>query len=205
MINILLKGGIMMWPILLASIISLAIIIERFIRFSQMSIETRKFLDEVISLVEKGKIEQALLLAEETPGPVSAVVAAGLKRYGRSREEIEEAMKDASIYEIPKMEKNLTGLATIAHVSPLMGLLGTVLGMVHTFQVVQAKASAFSPVNPADLAGGIWEALLTTAAGLFVAIPTYIAYNYFVSRTNNTIIEMERSAVELLLAMGGER
>ncbi len=201
MISVISKGGIMMWPIMACSVIALAIVIERLIRFSQMTIDTRRFLNDVISLVEKGKIEQALALAEQTPGPVAAVVAAGLRKYGRKREEIEEAMKDASIYEIPKLEKNLTGLATIAHISPLMGLLGTVLGMVHTFQIVQAKASSFAPVNPADLAGGIWEALLTTAAGLFVAIPTYVAYNYFVSRTNNMIIDMERSAIELLLAM----
>ncbi len=201
MIDVISKGGIMMWPIILCSVIALAIIIERLIRFSQMSIDTRRFLNDVISLVEKGKIEQALSLAEQTPGPVAAVVFAGLRKYGHRREEIEEAMKDASIYEIPKLEKNLTGLATIAHISPLMGLLGTVLGMVHTFQMVQAKASSFAPINPSDLAGGIWEALLTTAAGLFVAIPTYVAYNYFVSRTNNMIIDMERSAIELLLAM----
>ncbi len=201
MIDVISKGGIMMWPIILCSIIALAIVIERIIRFSQMSIDTRRFLTDIISLVEKGKIEQALSLAEQTPGPVAAVVFAGLRKYGHRREEIEEAMKDASIYEIPKLEKNLTGLATIAHISPLMGLLGTVLGMVHTFQMVQAKASSFAPINPSDLAGGIWEALLTTAAGLFVAIPTYVAYNYFVSRTNNMIIDMERSAIELLLAM----
>ncbi len=201
MISVVLKGGIMMWPIMLCSVIAVAIIIERFIRFSQMSIDTQRFISDIVSLVEKGKVQDAIILAEETPGPVASVVKAGLRKYGRSREEIEEAMKDASIYEIPKLEKNLTGLATIAHITPLMGLLGTVLGMVHTFQIVQSKATAFSPVNPADLAGGIWEALLTTAAGLFVAIPTYVAYNYFVSRTNNMVIDMERSAVDLLLAM----
>ncbi len=205
MISVIVKGGIMMWPIVLCSVIALAIVIERFIRFAQVSIDSRKFISDIISLVEKGRIQDALSIAEQTPGPIAMVVKAGLRRYGRSKEEIDEAMRDASIYEIPKLEKNLTGLATIAHISPLMGLLGTVLGMVHTFQVVQAKATTFSPVNPADLAGGIWEALLTTAAGLFVAIPTYVAYNYFVSRVNNIIVEMERCAVELLMVLGGEK
>ena len=201
MIEIVFKGGIMMWPIIISSIIALAIIIERLIRFSQVSIDTRKFMKDVVALIEKGKIQDALSLAESLSSPVAAVVSAGLRKYGRSREEIEEAMKDASIYEIPRLEKNLTGLATIAHITPLMGLLGTVLGMVHTFQIVQMKATAFAPVNPADLAGGIWEALITTAAGLFVAIPTYVAYNYFVSRVNNIVIDMERSAIDVILAM----
>ena len=201
MASVILKGGVMMWPIIICSVIALAIVIERLVRFKQATIDTRHFVSQIVKLIEKGKIKNALVLAEETPGPIASVVRAALSKYGRSKEEIEEAMQDASIYEIPWLERNLSGLATIAHISPLMGLLGTVLGMVKTFQIIQLKASAFTPVNPSDLAGGIWEALLTTAAGLFVAIPAYVAYNYLVSRVNNFVIDMERTAVDIMLAM----
>jgi biopolymer transport protein ExbB len=107
-------------------------------------------------------------------------------------------MEDASLYEIPTLEKNLTALATVAHISPLLGLLGTVTGLVRCFQVIQLKSSSFTPVNPGDLAGGIWEALITTVAGLIIAIPMFVIYNYLVSRVNNFILEMERSATEVV-------
>ena len=96
------------------------------------------------------------------------------------------------------MEKNLPALATIAHISPLLGLLGTVTGMVRCFQAIQAKAVSLHPVSPGDLAGGIWEALLTTVAGLIVAIPTFVAYNYLVNRVNHFILEIEKAATELV-------
>ncbi|MDD4894418.1 MAG: MotA/TolQ/ExbB proton channel family protein, partial [Candidatus Omnitrophica bacterium] len=111
---------------------------------------------------------------------------------------IKEAIEDASLYEIPILEKNLLMLATIAYISPLLGILGTVTGMVRCFQSVQSKAATFNLVSPADLAGGIWEALLATVAGLVVAIPTFIVYNYLVNRVNNFILEMEKASTELV-------
>ena len=119
-------------------------------------------------------------------------------KYDRSKEDIKQAMDDASLYEIPLLEKNLTAIATIAHISPLLGLLGTVTGLVRCFQVIQSKTTTFAPVNPSDLAGGIWEALITTVAGLMVAIPMFVIYNYLVSKVNGFIIEMERRATELV-------
>jgi biopolymer transport protein ExbB len=119
-------------------------------------------------------------------------------KYDRSRSQIKEAIEDASLYEIPKLEKNLPVLATVAHISPLLGFLGTVTGMVVSFQTIQTKAATSYPVLPGDLAGGIWEALLTTVAGLLVAIPAFVAYNYLVSRINNIILEMEKASTELV-------
>src|SRR5689334_20812085 len=107
-------------------------------------------------------------------------------------------MEDASLYEIPKLESRLGALSTIAHVSPLLGLLGTVTGMTACFHTIQVRTASLNPVTPGDLAGGIGEALITTVAGLMVAIPTYIAYNYLVSRVNYFILEMERAATELV-------
>src|SRR3990167_7257895 len=121
---------------------------------------------------------EALEICNKTQGPIANILKAGILKHDRPRQEIREAIEDASIHAVPRLEKNLPVLATVAHVSPLLGLLGTVTGMVAAFQVIESKATALNPVNPGDLAGGIWEALLTTVFGLCVAIPTYVAYNY---------------------------
>jgi biopolymer transport protein ExbB len=148
--------------------------------------------------LKKKKISEAIKICDSFKSPISEILKAGILKYDRGKETIEEAMEDKSLYQIPKLEKNLTALATIAHVSPLLGLLGTVTGMVRCFQTIQLKASSFGPISPGELAGGIWEALLTTVFGLIVAIPTFIFYNYFVSRVNNFILEMERASTELV-------
>jgi len=156
------------------------------------------FLHNVLDNMKRHQTKESLQLCENTKSPIAHILKAGILKYDRTRDQIKEAIEDASLYEIPRLEKNLTALATIAHVSPLLGLLGTVTGMVRAFQVIQAKATSFHPVSPGDLAGGIWEALITTVAGLAVAIPTFVAYNYLVSRINNFILEMEKAATELV-------
>jgi biopolymer transport protein ExbB len=148
--------------------------------------------------MKRHQIKEALEVCDTTKGPISNILKAGILKYDRTRGQIKEAIEDASLYEVPRLERHLTALATIAHISPLLGLLGTVTGMVRCFQVIQAKATAFHPVSPADLAGGIWEALLTTVAGLVLAIPAFVAYNYLVSRINNFILEMEKASTELV-------
>jgi biopolymer transport protein ExbB len=148
--------------------------------------------------MKRHQIKEALELCEVTKNPLSQVLKAGILKYDRGREQIKEAIADAALYEEPHLEKNMTALATIAHISPLLGLLGTVLGMVRSFQIIQAKSTAYAPVSPGELAGGIWEALLTTVAGLLVAIPAFVAYNYLVSRINNFILEMEKASTELV-------
>ncbi|OQX84024.1 MAG: hypothetical protein B6D53_00990 [Candidatus Omnitrophica bacterium 4484_49] len=148
---------------------------------------------------------EAIELCERTTSPVAEVIKAGLLKHSASRQEIKEAMEEAALSEVPKLEKNLNLLATLAHVSPLIGLLGTVTGMVQAFQVIQEKATALNPVSPGDLAGGIWEALLTTVGGLSVAIPAIVAYNFLVTKVDNMIINMERAATELVQVLKGEK
>jgi len=191
-------GGPVMWPILLCSIFALAIIIEKFWHMHKIKIDTQEFLGSVLDKMKRHQVKEALEICEKTKSPISHILKAGILKYDRPRPQIKEAIEDASLYEIPKLEKNLPMLATIAHISPLLGLLGTVTGMVRCFQTIQAKATAFHPVSPGDLAGGIWEALLTTVAGLIVAIPTFIAYNYLVNRVNGFILEMEKASTELV-------
>ena len=193
-----LAGGPVMWPILLCSIFAMAIILEKFWHVNKISIDMQQFLGSVLDKMKHHQVKEALEICEKTKSPISHILKAGILKYDRPRPQIKEAIEDASLYEIPRLEKNLSMLATIAHISPLLGLLGTVTGMVRCFQTIQAKATSFHPVSPGDLAGGIWEALLTTVAGLIVAIPTFIAYNYLVSRINSFILEMEKASTELV-------
>jgi len=196
--QILLAGGPIMWPIYLCSIFALAIILERSWYIHKIKIDTQKFLNAILEQMKRHQVKEALQICDNTRSPISQILKSGILKHDRPRPQIKEAIEDASLYEIPKLEKNLSALATIAHISPLLGLLGTVTGMTRCFQTIQAKASSFHPVSPGDLAGGIWEALLTTVAGLVVAIPTYVAYNYLVSRVNNFIPEMEKASTELI-------
>lgn len=196
--QVFLAGGPVMWPILLCSIFALAIILEKFWHLHKIKIDEQEFLQGILDKIKRHQIKEALDTCENTKSPIAHILKAGILRYDRPRDQIKEAIEDASLYEIPRIERNLTALATIAHISPLLGLLGTVTGMVRCFQTIQAKASTFHPISPGDLAGGIWEALLTTVAGLIVAIPTFVAYNYLVSNINNFILEMEKASTELV-------
>lgn len=192
------SGGPIMWPILICSIWALAVVIERLWFLNRIKIDADRFLRSVLEKVKQHKIKEALSDCDTTKSPIGQILRAGILREGRSRQEIKEAIEDAALYEVPLVERNLNVLATIAHVSPLLGLLGTVTGMVTCFQTIQVKATSTHPLSPGDLAGGIWEALLTTVFGLVVAIPAFIAYNYLVSRVNNIILDMERASAELV-------
>ena len=196
--QVFLAGGPVMWPILLCSIFALAIILEKIWYLHKIKIDTQEFLSSILDKIKRHQIKEALEICDKTKSPISHILKAGILKYDRTREQIKEAIEDASLYEIPRLEKNLSVLATLAHISPLLGLLGTVTGMVRCFQTIQAKATSFHPVSPGDLAGGIWEALLTTVAGLIVAIPTFVAYNYLVNRINNFILDMEKASTELI-------
>ena len=205
MLEFMQKGGPVMYVILLCSIVAFAVVIERFLQLRKARIDTDKFMSEISNLLKRNRIMEAIDMCNQTSGPISQVVKAGILKHDRSKPEIREAIEDAAVSEIPILEKNLSMLATIAHIAPLLGLLGTVTGMVRAFQVIEQKATALQPVNPKDLAGGIWEALLTTVFGLCVAIPTYVAYNYFVTKVNGFILEMEKSATDLVNLLAARR
>jgi len=196
--QIFLAGGPVMWPIFLCSVFALALALEKFWHLHKITIDTQAFLSKILEKVKRHEIKEALQICDSAKSPIANILKAGILKYDRPRPQIIESIEDASLYEIPRIEKNLNALATIAHVSPLLGLLGTVTGMVRCFQTIQAKSSTFHPISPGDLAGGIWEALLTTVFGLVVAIPTFVAYNYLVSRINHFILEMEKASTELV-------
>ncbi|HDZ77207.1 MAG TPA: MotA/TolQ/ExbB proton channel family protein [Candidatus Omnitrophica bacterium] len=191
-------GGPLMWPVLVCSIISFAITLERFFYLARAKIDAPAFLNKIVDNIKHNRIKEALDLCDRESTPVSRMLKTGVLKHDRTREKVKETLEDASLYEIPLLEKRMTFLATIAHISPLIGLLGTVTGMVRAFQTIQVKAGAMNAVSPADLAGGIWEALLTTVFGLLVAIPTFIFYNILVSKINSVVLDMERTATELV-------
>ena len=194
-----------MWPILLCSVIAFAIVIERLLQLRREEIDTKTFMEQISKSLKRNKVMEALELCDRTKGPVANILKAGILKHDRPRPEIREAIEDAAIHEVPRLERNLPVLSTVAQVAPLLGLLGTVTGLVKAFQVIESKTTAMNPVNPGDLAGGIWQALLATTFGLCVAIPTYVAYNYLASRVDGFVLDMERSATDLLNILGEKR
>jgi len=199
------KGGLLMWPILFCSFIAFIFVVERMYTLRRVHVDARKFSEQIARSVKRNRIMDAIDLCEKTPGPVARVIKEGILKHDRPRTEIREAIEDAALHEVPLLERHLPKLATIAHITPLLGLLGTVIGMVEAFQVIQEKSSAVAPINPGDLAGGIWQALLTTVAGLCVAIPTYVAYNYLTSRVDALVLDMEKSASDLMNTLAEKR
>ena len=198
MFDMIIKGGPIMYPIILCSIIALAIVIERVFHLYRANIDTKKFMDEIANKLRRNKIMESIEMCESTPGPIAHILKAGILKHDRPKEEIKETIEEAGLYEVPRLEKNLPVLSTIAHITPLLGLLGTVCGMVRCFQVIQEKSASLYPVSPGDLAGGIWQALITTVVGLSIAIPTYVAYNYLVNKVDGFVLDMERSATDLI-------
>ncbi len=203
--ELLIQGGILMWPILFCSIIALAIVVERVIALRRADIDAREFMDTMRQVLRQNRLQEAVEICDETDAPVARIVKAGILKHNRSKEEIREAIENAGHFEIPRLERYLSGLATCATVAPMLGLLGTVQGMIKAFAQIQNKRGQ---VNPSDLAEGIGNALITTAAGLVVAIPALIMYNYLISRVENMVVEMEMSStelIELLTRHRGER
>ncbi|MFA6320838.1 MAG: MotA/TolQ/ExbB proton channel family protein [Candidatus Omnitrophota bacterium] len=203
--DIIQKGGPMMYLIILSSVLAFGVVIDRIYNLYRARIDADKFMDEITAVLKRNKIIESIEMCNKTPGPIAHIVKAGILKHDRSKPEIKEAVEEAAQLEIPRLEKHLPILATIAHIAPLLGLLGTVTGMIKSFQVIQVKALSLAPVNPGDLAGGIWEALLATVAGLAVAIPTYVAYNYLTSQVDNLVYDMERSATDLVNLLSSRR
>jgi biopolymer transport protein ExbB len=196
-IDLLIAGGPIMIPIFFCSIISFGIIIHKLLYFRSITSDTLLLRQKVFSLLKTNKIHEAVNLCNADPSPVARVLKAGILKSGFSRDNIKEAIEDVSLFEIPKLENRFTALYTIAHVAPLLGLLGTVTGMTKCFFTIQGLANSLTTLTPGDLAGGIAEALITTIAGLTVAIITFTLYNYLVSRVNDFIADMENTATAL--------
>ncbi len=188
-------GGPIMWVILAASVVAVAVFAERILEYRRMGGPLDPFLEGIASLVKEGRYQEALERCDEAHGPAVRVIQAGLLKREMPLADLRESLQEVAQLQVPRLEKNISILATVGYVSPLLGLLGTVTGMIHVFQTV---GGARGTVPVGELAGGIWEALLTTAAGLVVAIPVYVAYNYLVSRMGSEVNDMERAGIEMI-------
>lgn len=193
--EIIVKGGILMIPIGLCSIIALAILIERLMSLRKIRINADAFITRVSNLLLRNQVQEAMQICDMTPGPIAAITKAGLKKHNRSRVEIKDAIESSAESEIFHLERYLGVLGTIAAIAPLIGFLGTVTGMIKAFIQIQTLGGN---VDASVLAGGIWEALITTAAGLSVGIPTLIVYNWLQGKVEHHVFEMQESSTELL-------
>lgn len=188
LLSIVLKGGWVMLFIFIASIVAVAIIIDRLLVIKKSKSNIPQFLVKIRGLLKKKDIDGALTYCMEEKTPAANIVKKGLKKYHFGHERVKEAIESAGKQEITKLEKGLSILATISGVAPLLGFLGTVTGMISAFMRIEDLQGS---ANPSDLAGGIWEALLTTAFGLAVGIIAYTFYNYLVNSINKLVLDME--------------
>ena len=190
-------GGLMMYFLVLCSLVALGVIIAKAYTLWLAHKDTESVLAEVKELTEQGRLDEAIQRCIETPGPTAAILLAGLRRIqdGKVREqELEQAINTTGTIELGFLERGLVILATVANVAPLMGFLGTVAGMIMAFESIALAGD----VDPTLVAGGIKVALLTTATGLLIAIPTNIGYNFFVTRIDRLILDMEQGTQQLL-------
>lgn len=197
MFEIVKSGGIIMVPIILSSIIAAAIILERLWTLQRVRVLPNELTEKVWRLVETQQLQDKHIAALQQNSPLGKVLAAGLANRHRSREIMKEAIEDTGRHVVHELERFLNALGTIASIAPLMGLLGTVFGMIRTFTSITTQGIG----NPAILAGGISEALITTAAGLTVAIPAVIGYRHLRGRVDSLVVDMEKEAIKLVQAV----
>lgn len=201
MLELMQKGGVIMWVIALFSLIAAIIIIERLLYLRRIRTDEEKMINRLKSTLQKGHFDEALAICETNPSPITNLMRVGIEYREYPRETIREVILDAANQEVPKLEKHLPALGSISNIAPLLGLLGTVIGNIEAFGVL-GKFGAVG--DPGLLAKGISEALLTTAAGIVVAIPAVIFYNYLVSKVNHLIISLENRVNELVLLLRGK-
>src|SRR5277367_4328813 len=188
-------GGPMIWLILAASAVALVVFLERLLQYHRDQINSTQFLNGVRNVLKRDNIVEAIAICDATPGPVARLVKVAILNRERGREAVREALEDAGAWEVPRLEQKLNLIATIAQIAPLLGLLGTVLGFMDVFRAVQDSGLN---AHVGQLSKGIWQALICTAAGLAVAIPSYAGYNYLVGRVNTIVLDMEQISSEIL-------
>jgi biopolymer transport protein ExbB len=189
------NGGPVIWLILIAAAIAAAVFVERALYCHRSQINSAEFLNGVRTVVKRGNLVEAISICDATPGPVARLVKAAILNRDHGRERVREAVEEAGLIEVPLLEEKLNLLATIAQISPLLGLFGTIVGFITLFGQLQ-EAGLYAHFQ--QLAGGVWQALICAAAGIGVAIPAHAGYNYLVSRVNKIVLDMERAAAEVV-------
>ncbi len=197
--TLLANGGPVIWLILLAAATAAVVFVERVLFCHRAQINSAEFLNGVRTVLKRGNVVEAIAICDATAGPVARLVKAAILHREHGRERVREAVEEAGLIEVPRLEEKLNLLATIAQISPLLGLFGTVVGFIRVFMYLQ-QAGLYANIagGPHSLAQGIWESLICAAAGIAVAIPAHAGYNYLVSRVNKIILDMERAAAEIV-------
>ena len=197
MFDLIVKGGIFMYPIIFCSIVALAIFLERLWVLRRKHIIPLDFINNVESLLKKQKLSDAVFLCQNDVSSIAKIFLAGLRSTQKGMWLVKEAIEERGSREATVLEKNVDILSTIANLTPLLGLLGTVSGMIKTFNAISVQGIG----NPAPLAGGIAEALITTATGLCIAIPTLVCYRFLKDKASALIFEMEENSIRLVELM----
>jgi len=192
---LLIKGGLMMWLLVLTSVVAVSVFVERLLHYHRAQINSMEFLAGVRNVLKRDNVVEALSICDATHGPVARLVKVAVLSRDRGRDGVREALEEAGLVEVPRLEEKINLLATIAQIAPLMGLLGTVLGFIDIFSTLQSQGPHGSLEM---LAGGVWKALISMAGGLAVSIPSYAGYNYLVSRVNSIVLDMEKAATEIV-------
>ncbi len=195
MLNLIGNGGPVIWLLLACGLFAAMVFFERLFNLHRAQIAADDFLKGVYNILNRDNTVEAAAICEEAPGPVARLALAAVLHHDDAMENIGRAIEDAGLEEIPRMERGLGWLATLARITPLIGLLGTVLGMMDVLLAAQRAAPL---VQSADLTGGLWRALSATALSLLIAILTYAGYNLLVSRVESILLDMERSASALM-------
>lgn len=193
--EILTQGGVLMFPLFILSVLAIYVIAERWRKLENSKMDIAAMLNNIESLLKSGSQQRAIQYCEEFDKPLARILKAGISRLGRPMQNIEDAIRNAGKKEIYFLEKRMNWLATIAGVAPLIGFTGTVTGMIRAFMDIQ---SLQGNVNPSTLAGGIWEALITTAAGLIVGIIAFGFYNFLLGKINRMIFELENASADFV-------
>ena len=188
-------GGPVIWLILIAAAIALVVFVERALFCHRSQINSAEFLNGIRTVLKRDNIVEAISICDATPGPVARLVKAAIINREKGRDRVREAVEEAGLTEVPRLEEKLNLLATIAQIAPLLGLFGTVIGFMHLFSQLQVDG-LYAHIQ--ELATGVWEALICAAAGIGVAIPAHAGYNYLVSRINKLVLDMERAAAEIV-------
>ena len=194
MYELFLKGGFLMYPIAFCSVIALGIFLERLFFLRRKRVIPRDFLIAIEDLIVRGKLAEGITLCKQNNSVISHVLRTALEHYASRREVIKERIEEVGRREAASLESYINVIGTVAGIAPLLGLLGTVSGMIKSFKIISLQGVA----DPASLAGGISEALITTAAGLVVAIPAYVMYRYLMNKADSLILEMEESSIGML-------
>lgn len=189
------SGGPVMWLILTCGFIALVIFLERFFHLHRAQIKIDDFLNGIVTNLNRGNDLEAISICEQTPGPSAHMVRTALLHRSDPKDELVEAVRQAGLQEMPRLERHMNMLITLAQVLPMLGLLGTVLGLITMLTALQA-GSPLAEVG--DLAGGLWTALLTTAAGLITGIPAYAGYHFLIGRIESIALDMEQTAAEIV-------